>query len=222
VSNGKEEMKAEVIQDCEIFNEDCMKVMAEYPDGYFNLAIVDPPYGGGNHSLRNFRSHGKRVCKYGKKIDDWDIAPNEEYFNELFRISQFQIIWGGNNFLLKPSNNFIIYNKLNIPYNFSLSQCEYAWTNLKGNPKRFDYFPKMENERFHPTQKPVALYKWLLAKYAESGWKMLDTHMGSGSSVIACIDMGYEMTACEIDAEYFEAAVKRRKEYAAQGVLALC
>jgi site-specific DNA-methyltransferase (adenine-specific) len=189
-----------------------MKLMATMPDKSIDLAIVDPPYGGGNHSLHNLKSNGKRVCKYDKRIDNWDIAPKEKYFNELFRISQFQIIWGGNHFLLKPSKNFIIYNKLNVPDNFNMSQCEYAWTNIKGNPKRFDYFPKMDKERFHPTQKPVALYKWLLNKYGKPGWKILDTHFGSGTIAIACNELMFNLTAIEIEKDYFNAACKRIKE----------
>jgi site-specific DNA-methyltransferase (adenine-specific) len=185
-----------------------MDLMAQYPDKYFDLAIVDPPYGGGNHSLNNFKSHGKRVNKYGKNLI-WDIAPTREYFNELFRISKQQIIWGGNHFSLPAKKNFIIFNKLNVPENLNLSQCEYAWTNIKGNSKIFKYFPKIDPNRFHPTQKPVALYKWLLQKYAKSDWKILDTHFGSGSLAVACNELGFQLTASEIDKDYFNAACKR-------------
>jgi site-specific DNA-methyltransferase (adenine-specific) len=198
-----------------------MKVMAEYPDGYFNLAIVDPPYGMIKHSTRNKQINGKKAFSYDNKIKTWDNAPDKGYFAELFRVSKKHIICGGNYFNLPPSNNFIIYRKTNIPETFNMAMCEYLWTNIKGNPKVFDYFALPDAGRFHPCQKPVALYKWLLKNYAEPGWKVFDTHMGSGSTAIACMDMGYELTACEIDAEYFEAAVKRIKEYAAQGVLAL-
>ena len=148
-------------------------------------------------------------------IRHWDFAPPPEYFDELFRVSRFQIIWGGNYFSLPPSRNFIIWRKLTISENFSMAMAEYAWTNIPGNAKVFECAPQDSN-RFHPTQKPIALYKWLLSRYAELGYKILDTHGGSGSSVIACLDMGYSITWIEKDVNYFEAALKRIKDFAAQ------
>jgi site-specific DNA-methyltransferase (adenine-specific) len=170
---------------------------------------------------------GERVCrtgggwaaKYGSKIEKWDIAPDKKYFDGIFRVSKHCIIWGGNYFPLPPNRNFIIFNKTNIPDNFSLSQCEYAWTNIKGNSKLYNHFPNIDHARTHPTQKPIALYKWLLSKYAQPDWKILDTHLGSGTHAIACYDMGFSLTACEIDEDYFNAAVERLRLFAAQGTL---
>jgi len=143
-------------------------------------------------------------------IRHWDFAPPPEYFEELFRVSRFQIIWGGNYFSLPPSRNFIVWKKY-IPETFSMAMAEYAWTNIPGNAKVFECAPQgtVNDPRFHPTQKPVALYKWLLGLYAKEGDKILDTHMGSGSSVVACADMGYPITAIEINEDYFTKACKR-------------
>lgn len=156
----------------------------------------------------------------GKKIIDWDIAPGKEYFDELFRISKHQIIWGGNYFNEHiPSNrNFIIWRKLTISESFSMAMAEYAWTSLNGNAKVFECTPQgtKAEPRFHPTQKPVALYEWLLSQYANKGDKILDTHAGSGSSLIACHRMGFEITAFEIDKEYYQKAKARLEEEKAQ------
>ena len=212
-------MRKEQIGTSTLFHCDCMELMKQYPDKHFQLAIIDPPYGIGNHSLHNFRSHGRRECKYDKRINEWDIAPEPEYFQELFRVSKYHIIWGGNYFNLPPSRNFIIYNKTNISDNICLSQCEYAWTNIQGNSKIYNHFPKPNNGRIHPTEKPISLYKWLLSKYAKQGDKILDTHFGSGSIAVACYDMGFDLTASEIDEDYYNAAVNRLKQFAAQGTL---
>jgi len=141
-------------------------------------------------------------------IRHWDYAPPPEYFDELFRVSRHQIIWGGNYFDLPPSRNFIVWRKLSISENFSMAMAEYAWTSIPGNAKVFDYAPQ-DSSRFHPTQKPVALYRWLLAKYAKPSDRILDTHMGSGSSVVACAESGHQITACEIDEHYFSNARRR-------------
>ncbi|MCL2381338.1 MAG: site-specific DNA-methyltransferase [Treponema sp.] len=160
-------------------------------------------------------SAGKWVSKYGDKIIAWDIAPDPEYFKELFRVSKHQIIWGGNYFDLPPSRNFIVWRKKGMPENFSMAMAEYAWTNISGNAKVFEYRTQ-DPERFHPTQKPVALYKWLLFKYAKQGDKILDTHFGSGSIAVACNEMGFNLVASEIDNDYFNAACARIKLDAAQ------
>ncbi|MDR2922562.1 MAG: site-specific DNA-methyltransferase, partial [Treponema sp.] len=149
---------------------------------------------------------------YDRKVSRWDNAPDEKYFCELFRVSKKCIICGGNYFNLPPSRNFIIYRKTNIPETFNMAMCEYLWTNIDGNPKVFDYFSLPDNERFHPTQKPISLYKFLLSRYAKPGWKILDTHFGSGSIAVACNEMGFNLTASEIDEDYFNAACKRIKE----------
>ena len=205
-----------------------MKLMSQYPDKHFDLAIVDPPYGGKNHNLHNYKSvltdsgairtGGKWTSKYGNKINEWDNPPNKNYFEELFRISKYQIIWGGNYFDLPRSRNFIIWRKKTISENFSMAMAEYAWTNIPGNAKVFEYHPQ-DPKRFHPTQKPVALYKWLLSKYAKQDYKILDTHMGSGSIAIACNEMGIDLTASEIDADYFKAACDRVREANKQKLL---
>jgi site-specific DNA-methyltransferase (adenine-specific) len=210
-------LRREVIGKCKLYLCDCMDLMAQYPDKYFDLAIVDPPYGGGNHKLHNYKEDGNWKCKLGNKIDGWDIPPDASYFNELFRVSPQAIIWGGNNFTLPISKNFIIWYKPKMSgEGFSMAMAEYAWTNTPGNSKVF-VFSQYEKERIHPTQKPVALYKWLLSRYAKQGDKILDTHFGSGSIAIACYDMGFSLTACEIDGDCFTAAVSRLKLFSAQG-----
>ena len=151
---------------------------------------------------------GDEICK---KIVAWDVAPEQSYFDELFRVSRYQIIWGGNYFDLPPSRNFIIWRKLTISENFSMAMAEYAWTNIVGNAKVFECAPqgKPNEQRFHPTQKPVALYTWLLSKYAKPGMKILDTHVGSASSLIACHRAGLRYWGFEIDPIYFKEAKKR-------------
>ena len=151
-------------------------------------------------------------------IRHWDNAPTEEYFNELFRVSKLQIIWGGNYFGLPPNRNFIIWKKLTISESFSMAMAEYAWTNKNGNSKIFEYAPQDKN-RIHPTQKPVALYNWLLERYANPGDKILDTHIGSGSSRIACYDLGFDFYGTEFDKEYFGMMEERFRNHTAQGSL---
>ena len=193
---------------------DCMEYMRTLPDKAYDIAIVDPPYGGSKHHQRNKQIKGVKGYGYGtkEKCDAWDIVPRPEYFNELFRVSKYQIIWGGNYFVLPPQRNFIIYYKSNIPEGFKMAVCEYAWTNIKGNSRLFNYFAGVPNpERFHPTQKPIALYKWILQNYTKKGDKILDTHAGSFSSAIAALELGYEYTGIEIDKDYFDAALERVK-----------
>ena len=196
-----------------ITNEDNMELMARYPDKYFDLAIVDPPYGinlaNMNMGLGNTPKASK-VKNRKWKAKDWDNSiPSDEYFKELFRVSKNQIIWGGNYFNLGICNKFIIWDK-EIPEGLSFSDCEYAWTSFSGANKIFRYSAYLNKiEKFHPTQKPPKLYKWLLDKYAKEEDKILDTHLGSGSIAIACHDYGFDLTACELDKEYFEKAMKR-------------
>lgn len=201
-----------------ITNEDNMELMARYPDNYFDLAIVDPPYGYGNKETKilNFRQK--------EQHREWNIAPNEDYFKELFRVSKNQIIWGGNYFPFiwnYGGRCFIYWHKGNPVENFA--DGELAWTSFNKNAKQFDYryYGNLEgktstSEKFHPTQKPVALYKWLLDKYAKQGDKILDTHLGSGSIAIACHDYGFDLTACELDKEYFDKAMQRINNHTAQ------
>ena len=212
----------------DLYNADCMDGMKEFPDNFFDLAIVDPPYGGANSdaegggTARHYtfglrkkdkgyedrRNMGREICK---KINAWDIAPKEEYFKELFRVSRNQIIWGGNYFDLPPTRCFLIWRKLSISENFSMAMAEYAWTSFNSNAKVFEFAPqgKKEDQRFHPTQKPIELYQWCLSNYAKKGDKILDTHVGSASSLIACHNAGLEAWGFEIDGQYYEKAKQR-------------
>ena len=169
----------------------------------------------GTWGYANWRNVGDEICK---KIVAWDVAPEQSYFDELFRVSRYQIIWGGNYFDLPPSRNFIIWRKLTISENFSMAMAEYAWTNIVGNAKVFECAPqgKTNEQRFHPTQKPIALYTWLLQKYAKPGMKILDTHVGSASSLIACHRAGLEYWGFEIDPVYYKAAKERLERETAQ------
>ena len=203
-----------------ITNEDNMQLMARYPDNYFELAIVDPPYGINLANMPMGIGNTKKVSKAKNrkwKPKDWDNEiPKDEYFIELQRVSKNQIIWGGNYFNLGICNKFIIWDK-EVPDGLSFSDCEYAWTSFSGANKIFRYSAYLnKNEKFHPTQKPPQLYKWILDKYAKEGDKILDTHLGSGSIAIACHDYGFELTACELDAEYYEKVVQRIKNHTNQ------
>ena len=151
-----------------------------------------------------------------EKIVAWDVAPKEEYFQELFRISRDQIIWGGNYFSLPPTRCFLILRKTNIPENFSMAMCEYAWTSFNGNAKVFDFNMQGQPGRFHPTQKPVELYEWILTRFAKEGDKIIDTHLGSGSSRIAAYNLGFDFVGCEIDREYYEKQEERFAAHTAQ------
>jgi site-specific DNA-methyltransferase (adenine-specific) len=203
-----------------ITNEDNMELMARYPDNYFDLAIVDPPYGidlaNMNMGLGNTPKASKSKNRKWK-AKNWDSAiPSNEYFKELFRVSKNQIIWGGNYFNLGICNKFIIWDK-EIPEGLSFSDCEYAWTSFSGANKIFRYSAYLnKSEKFHPTQKPPQLYKWLLDKYAKENDKILDTHLGSGSIAIACHDYKFDLTACELDKEYFDKAMQRINNHTAQ------
>lgn len=164
------------------------------------------------------RTGGTWAEKYAKKIISWDTAPEKEYFEELFRVSRNQIIWGGNYFELPPTRCFLVWRKLTISDSFSMAMAEYAWTSFNENAKVFEYAPqgKPGDIRFHPTQKPIALYKWLLEKYANKGDIILDTHVGSASSLIACHQMGYNYIGFEIDDVYYKKAKERLERETAQ------
>jgi site-specific DNA-methyltransferase (adenine-specific) len=194
-----------------ITNEDNMLLMARYPNKYFDLAIVDPPYGLG----KKIYSGGTKGCKFHTLFGEnkWDNeTPTKEYFNELFRVSKNQIIWGGNYFDLPPTRTILCWDKLKGDNNFSM--WEMAWTSFDEPAKIFR--KSSMGDRIHPTQKPVALYKWLLDKYAKQGDKIIDTHLGSGSIAIACHDYGFDLTACELDKEYFDLAIKRITQHQSQ------
>ena len=149
---------------------------------------------------------GDEICK---KIIAWDVAPKQEYFDELFRVSRNQIIWGGNYFTLPATRCFVIWRKLTISESFSMAMAEYAWTSFNDNAKVFEYPPQGKGDRFHPTQKPVELYKWLINKYAKDGDVILDTHTGSASSLIACRETGHKYVGFEIDPDYYRMAKER-------------
>ena len=195
-----------------ITNEDNMLLMARYPDNYFDLAIVDPPYRDSNQPTKDMRNSGSMKSLEGR--------PQKKYFDELIRVSKNQIIWGANNFQLPQFMGFIVWKKLTISEDFTMSMAEIASLSngLGTTSKIFEYAPqgKKEDPRIHPTQKPTALYKWILDKYAKPNDKILDTHLGSGSIAIACHDYGFDLTACELDKEYFDKAMQRINNHVAQ------
>ena len=255
---------------------DCMESMKKFPDKFFDLAVVDPPYGGGGQNSSHFcnverererglsggtadfeqreRSRfGGRFDRYfedtwkrrqqnsangnhgspdgrnmgdeipptkegGADIRHWDFAPPKEYFDELARVSKNQIIWGGNYFDMPPTRCFLIWKKLTISEKFTMAMCEYAWTSFNDNAKLFECAPQgtVNEQRFHPTQKPIALYSWILDRYAKPGMKILDTHVGSASSLIACERAGLEYWGFEIDPVYFAKAKERLDREKAQ------
>lgn len=190
---------------------DCLAAMREMPDKAFSLAIVDPPYGLGERlTSRGGKLGNTPTYKLYAESTKWDIAPGKEYFYELFRVSKNQIIWGGNYFELPPSRCMICWDKdQSMP---TLSAWELGWTSFD-KPSKIFKMASTDLKRFHPTQKPVALYKWLLQNYAKPGDTILDTHLGSGSSRIAAYDMGFDFTGYELDAEYFNASEARFKNH---------
>lgn len=198
-----------------LYNMDCMEAMKDIPDKYFELAIVDPPYG-----IDKAFSATSRIRKYGQTKTANDMKPNNEYFTELFRVSQNQIVWGYNHLsdMLPKTKEFIFWYK-HQPV-ISYADGELAWTSFKKTAKCFDYpfFGSVGADigRIHPTQKPVALYKWLLKNYAKKGDKILDTHVGSASSLIACYDMGFDYLGFELDKDYYDAAQKRIADHKSQ------
>lgn len=202
------------------FNVDCMVALKETPDKFYDLCICDPPYGigmdGGTVGYKGFNNFEKK---------NWDKSiPSKEYFDELFRVSQNQIIWGGNYFPLPPSRCLLIWDKGEGFYNRTYAEGEIAWTSFDKNVKLFKRDPLCNGDyrgKIHPTQKPVALYEWLLVNYAKAGDRILDTHLGSGSSRIAAYNLGFDFTGYEIDKDYFAAQEERFKKHTAQGNLFL-
>jgi len=189
-----------------------MVLMGRYPDKYFDLSIVDPPYGigmdGGNVGYKGYNNFKKKV---------WDNKPPpDDYFKELFRVSKNQIIWGGNYFYLPPTRCFLVWDKGEGFYNRTYAECELAWTSFDKNTVKYKYDPLAKGDykgKIHPCQKPVSLYKWILINYAKDKYKILDTHLGSGTIAIACHELGYDLIACEADTEYYEAAIKKLQIY---------
>ena len=203
------------------FNEDCLEAMRHMEDKCFDLAVVDPPYGIGVMTMNYTKSGAIRTPGYAaakrrdyRKQSEWDIAPGPEYFEQLFRVSKNQVIWGGNYFQLPPSKGFIVWDKrCNDEMRNDFADCELAWMSEGlGVARVFRYVwsgmiqgnMKNKEDRFHPTQKPVALYAWVFSNYAKPGYRILDTHLGSGSSRIAAYDLGLDFVGYEIDKEYFD------------------
>tara|TARA_R110000824_G_scaffold13514_1_gene58784 strand:+ start:174 stop:836 length:663 start_codon:yes stop_codon:yes gene_type:complete len=214
-----------------ITNEDNMKLMSRYEDNHFELAIVDPPYGIDAGKVVDYKCEGKRKQKYSttKHIPkEWDNSiPNKDYFKELKRVSKNQIIFGANYFTehLSSSKGWVVWDKKIGDNNFSMA--ELIFTSLKKPLKIVSIFHGANrisnneelakaNAKIHPTQKPLQLYEWLLMNYAKEGDKILDTHLGSGSIAIACHNLKYDLTACELDKEYFESAMKRLEQHKSQ------
>ncbi len=199
-------------------NMDCMEAMREMRDNEFDLCICDPPYGIGKR-LTSGGSGGGWDKLIHSGAEKWDILPPKEYFNLLFKVSANQIIWGGNFFNLPICRSPICWDKVR-PNQKNASEWEYAWTSFEGRARLFSYCNNggflLTTPRIHPTQKPIALYKWLLKNYAKEGDKILDSHLGSGSSRIACYDMGFDFVGYEIDKDYFNAQEKRFNNHIAQ------
>ena len=202
-----------------ITNECNMELMARYEDNHFDLAIVDAPYGIGISGQKEQKKGKKSDRKYHKE-KDWDNEiPNKEYFKQLFRVSKNQIIWGANYFvehLNKGTKGWVVWDKAQ--YGLTMSDCELAYSSFQ-KPTRVYIKNRavlISQNTIHPTEKPIKLYEWLLMNYAKEGDKILDTHLGSGSIAIACHNLKYDLTACELDKEYYNAAMKRIKRHQQQ------
>ena len=200
-----------------VYNIDCMELLKDTPDNYYDLAIVDPPYGILNKTKRG-GDHKFNMDEYSQ----WDVKPDDDYFNELFRVSKNQIVWGGNYFghiwARSPYNKgFIIWDKNQPETLNNFSMAEMAWSSFDKPSKIFRFSVRKNRNKIHPTQKPIELYEWLLKMYAKPGDHILDTHVGSGSSRIAAYDAGLDFTGCELDYDYWLAQEERfnnhKKQY---------
>ena len=198
-----------------ITNECNMELMSRYEDNHFDLAIVDPPYGI-NINVSMGRRKGDKKSDYHKFAGNDSSIPSAEYFIELKRVSKEQIIWGGNYMIehLTPSPCWLLWDK-GFSEDVTFAQFEMAWTSFKSSAKKYDKHPNQLN-RIHPTQKPTSLYEWIIMRYAKEGDKILDTHLGSGSIAIACHNLKYDLTACELDKEYYNAAMERIERHKQQ------
>ena len=207
----------ELTNNIRIYNDDCLDAMKLIPDNAYDLAIVDPPDGLGNKLVDGNASRNSKI-RYNRDSIKWDIVPNQEYFNEVFRVSKNQIIWGGNYFNLPPTRCNLIWDKMQI---FTGADFELAWTSFDKASRAFrmSRIEAYSNGKIHPTQKPIKLYEWILDNYANEGDKILDTHLGSGSIAIACHNRGYDLTAYEINKDYYEATSKRIQDHIAQLIL---
>ena len=194
-----------------VHNADCMDIMAQYPDKYFDLAVVDPPYGLGEKLTQG----GTWASKYAKQDASWDLVPSNEYWQELFRVSRNQIVWGGNYFNLPANRCFIIWDK--VAHMDTLADCEYAWTSFDKNAKIFKHTRNTTETRIHICQKPTKLYDWIYKNYLPNGGNVIDTHLGSGSNRIAADKAGnINFVGVELDKEYFEAQERRWANYKQQ------
>ena len=200
---------SKIIKNCTLHNIDCMEYMKSLPNNAFDLAIVDPPYRDENQPTKDMRARGSMKSLEGR--------PTAEYYQELYRVSKNQIIWGANNFQLPQFKGFVVWEK-GIPADFTMSMAELASLSENlGTISKIVRIPVQgQKDRVHPTQKPIKLYEWLLTNYAKQGDKILDTHLGSGSHAIACNNLGFELVGCELDTDYFEAACKRIEAEAQQ------
>ena len=205
-----------------------MEYMRTLPDKYFDLCIADPPYGnansttpvahaqGGNRYKKYEveRTGGTWAAKYGRNIKEWDEAPPQEFFDELFRVSKEQIIWGANYFTMPPTRCFIVWKKLTISEAFTMAMAEYAWTSFNSNAKVFECMPQCDKSdpRFHPTQKPVNLIRYLIRTYTNVGGVILDSCIGSGTTAIACIKEHRHYIGFELNKEYYDKACQRIEE----------
>jgi site-specific DNA-methyltransferase (adenine-specific) len=186
---------------------DCLEAMRVMPDNAFDLAMCDIPYGLGDKLTQG----GTWANKYKKGDASWDVLPSEEYFNELFRVSSNQIIWGGNYANLPPTRCFLIWDK--VAQMDTMADCEFAWTSFDRNAKIFRHVRNTSEKRIHITQKPVKLYEWLLTNYANEGDKILDTHGGSMSIALACHNLKFDLDLWELDTDYYAAGVKRFEQH---------
>lgn len=196
---------------------DCLEIMKKLPDKCVDLVLTDPPYG--KPALQKIqRTGGTWAAKYGSRIKEWDTAPSQEVFDEIFRVSKDQIIWGGNYFNLPPTRCFNIWRKLGISENFTMAMCEYAWTSFNRNSKIWDFAPQ-DKSRFHPTQKPVALIARQIEEYTENGMLILDPFAGSGTTAVAAYRLGRKFICIEKDPDYHAAASRRIAAEMAQQML---
>ena len=209
-------------------NEDCMDLLKRTPDNYYELSIVDPPYGIDANLKRGDTGKNKHIKQKDYHVGDWDFEiPSKEYFTELKRVSKNQIIWGGNYFLdyLNNTSCMIVWDKVNGTNSYA--DCELAWTSFNTSVRKFEWRwhgflqQNMANkqDRIHPTEKPIALYEWILMNYAKEGDKILDTHRGSASLDIACHNLGFDLVTCELDTDYFNDGNKRLKQHQNQQVM---
>lgn len=213
-----------------IINADCREILKQLPDKCIDLVLTDPPYGGGcnatiggrfeKYDIKTRRTGEGWAEKYGSKVKEWDIAPDKTLFDEIFRVSKNQIIWGGNYFSLPPTRCFLVWDKLTISENFSMAMCEYAWTSFNANAKRFECQPQ-DKFRFHPTQKPLKLIEWCLNRYSEPNNLILDCFSGSGTTAVAAYNSGRRFICIERDFEYFNKSLERLKEAQSQLKLGL-